>query len=142
MHRALSSLLLLLVASLGCGAKVVFTSDGGGGAGGSDSTGGAGGVVSCDLLSFQYEDSLRAAVECDPTLSIPQCDGTAVVSDTCGCPSILLNEHNPEYVAMVQEAYADWVAAGCGPYDCGQACKPATPGFCVPAGDAGTCQPN
>ncbi len=142
------ALSLLLVA---CGAKVNFVGEGdgggaaqGGGSGTGASISGTGGSVStglsCDVLSAQYEDAIRAATTCDPTLNSIQCDGTAVLNYTCGCPSILLNERNPELVLAAQQAYDAWVAGGCGPVPCGQACFPATSGGCVPSGTSGSCQ--
>lgn len=151
MRSTVLALSLLLAA---CGAKVAFVVEDGGGTtqgGGSAQTGGGGSGtsntggsvstgVSCDVLSAQYEDAIRAATACNPTLSSIQCDGTAVLNDTCGCPSILLNERNPELVLAAQQAYDAWVAGGCGPVPCGQACFPASAGGCVPSGTSGTCQ--
>lgn len=84
--------------------------------------------------------AVAAAQACDLSISSTQCDGTAILDDSCGCPSILLNEKNPGLVKAALGAYNAWTNAGCGPFGCGGACFPAVPGFCSANGNGtGTC---
>ncbi|HTJ82166.1 MAG TPA: hypothetical protein VL400_10610 [Polyangiaceae bacterium] len=130
-----------------CGGNVVFVADGDTGSGGGGSTtsvttdSSTSSVMtgsSCDVLLADLEDAQRAATTCDPLLSTPQCDGTAILDDTCACPSVLANEKQPDLVASAQAAYDAWVNQGCGPFECGAACFPAGPGFCQPQFDGKT----
>ncbi len=151
----LRAALISSLALAGCGGKVVFDVGGTGGAGGgsvsstsasshaSASATQAVGATStgsgstCAALQAAMDQAILAAQACDPAISSPQCDGTAFVDDTCGCPSILLDEKDPAKVALAQKAYDAWTQAGCGPFPCGKACFPAGPGFCQPL--AGLC---
>ncbi len=148
MHPLRLSLVFTVVALTACGGNVVFVEDGSGGGGSTTdsvttsvgTTSSVGTGSSCDLLAAQLDDAVRASVSCDPTISSTQCDGTAVLNDTCACPSILANERNPELYQSALAAYDAWVGAGCGPLDCGAACFPASAGFCQPGPDGtGTC---
>ncbi len=100
----------------------------------SSSSGGA----TCASLEAAFQQAVAAAQSCNPFLSIPQC--SLIVDDRCGCPTIVLNETAPDLVQAVQQAYAAWVNAGCGPLDCGF-CDPAEGGGCSqnPDGQTGTC---
>jgi hypothetical protein len=141
--------------SVGCGATVVFETDGSGGSGqgGSSSSGSpsstkatsSGGVTTggmCADLLAAFELAVVEATACNPFISVPQCTGTAILLDTCGCPAIVANELQPGLVDAARTAYDAWVAAGCGPYDC-QTCDRARSGACVPApdGQSGVCTP-
>jgi hypothetical protein len=133
-----------------CGGKVVF-SEGDGGAGGatphSSSIGNVGATTHastaatttggnmCTSLEAAVEAALTAAQECDPKLNVFQCDGTQILNDTCGCPSVLANEKRPDRIAAAKAATAAWIQAGCGPLQCGKDCFPATSGFCQPNSD-------
>lgn len=83
----------------------------------------------CAALLADMQAKAKDATHCNPLLDIQQCDGTAIINDSCGCPSILANEKNPNKVSSAQAAYQAWVSAGCGPMDCDH-CSPAIPGFC------------
>lgn len=138
-----------------CGGKVTFVEDGGseGGAGSSSSkstttksattsvnTAASTGGGSCTDLLAALNAANAAAQECDPAISSPQCNGFAVLNDTCGCPSILANEKAPEKVKAAQLAYDAWINAGCGPFECGGGCFKAVGGFCSPTnGNKGMC---
>lgn len=161
--RRLLSLVALSVA--GCGGLVVLELDDESGtqAGGQGGRGGSGGepiagffsppadVVTtgtgsgaCDALLATYETAVDHARACSPLDPNIQCDGTVVLLDTCGCPSIVANEDLVGEVADAEAAYEAWVAAGCGPYQC-ESCTPATNGgFCETMGDPakGRCAPN
>jgi len=142
---------VLVVSLAACGGNVVFVADGETGSGGSGSTSSPSVATdastssvmtgsSCDVLLEDFQDALRAANSCDPSLATPQCDGSAILDDTCGCPSVLANEKAPDVVASAQAAYDAWTAQGCGPFECGAACFPAGPGECSPTeGGGGIC---
>lgn len=153
-------LAVVAVLSTHCGGNVVFDQGGSGegaqgsgaqgsgtgpigeGANGPASSSGTGpiGVIGCDELWATYEKAVSAAVVCNPTISSPQCDGSVVGRDNCGCPNILLNEKDPALAAAALGAYDDWVAAQCGPFDCDQPCAPAQSGGCIPTnGNGGIC---
>jgi hypothetical protein len=132
-----------------CGGKVVFVAEGDGGSGGSTSSSSSSSGSStssssgggCSDLKIQLDAAVAAAIVCNPLINQVQCDGTAVIHDACDCPSILLNEKNPNQVANAKAAYSAWTTAGCGPAQCGKLCVPATSGFCQPDpnGTTGTC---
>lgn len=140
---------ILVAASLvaACGGKVTWVEGGSeGGAPGSSSnastshgatTSASTGGSNCANLLDSMNVAAAAAQACNPTVSSPQCDGTAVVKDACGCPSLLLNEKQPDKVKAALAAYDAWVNAGCGPLGCGQACFPAVSGFCSPLNAGG-----
>jgi hypothetical protein len=162
--RAFSSsmLVVLAMAVLHCGGKAVVdpaSSGGSGGAGGiaghggtstsstsgtststSSGTSATGGTADvCTLLKEDLDQKVLAARSCDPTIYLEQCNGEAMIYDDCGCDTVA-NEHNPEAVKAALEAFAAWVDAGCGPYDC-QWCPPAVPALCeaTPDGKTGYC---
>ncbi len=152
---------LLITLSLGlamaaCGGLVVIPLDDGepAGGGGSEPMGGTvststdaattgTGSDACTTLLELYETAVDHARACSPIDPNIVCDGTVVLLDTCGCPSIVANEDLPADVAEAQAAYEAWVAAGCGPYLC-ENCTPAVSGgFCETMGDPakGRCVP-
>lgn len=126
--------------------------DGGGGSGASSSTYGPSvgpsasyvaatgssttGGNTCASLKSALEAATAVAQACSPQISVVQCDGTQIMNDECGCPSVLLNEKKPDNVAAAKAAMAAWIQAGCGPFQCGAACFPASAGFCQPSSDA------
>lgn len=157
------ALLLLTAAAPACGAKVVFEQDdGSGGSGGagtatsvtatSASTGVTNSAVSatavttgtggtCEALLSAMEAANEKARFCSNFNPVIQCDGSVILLDTCGCPTIIANENNVGEYQAAQLAYADWVNAGCGPYPC-EVCNPVMGGgFCNGPGDAGLCTP-
>lgn len=159
--RLLLSLLVALSAA-GCGGLVVLELDDGpsgdGGAGGSGTGQPIGGFNAptdaattgtgsdqCAALLETLETAIDHARACTPLDPNIQCDGSVVLLDTCGCPSVVANENLITEIADAQAAYDAWVAAGCGPYDC-VSCTPATEGgFCdTMMGDPskGRCTPN
>jgi hypothetical protein len=161
MNCKLTSLLLIsaTLVSAACGGLVVFEEDGGeGGAGGQNpattyvtagvfvtSTTGAtttGMGAPCDLLTDELETAIDHARACSPLEPVVQCDGSAILLDLCGCPSVVANEHNQLEINDARAAYEAWVAAGCGPYEC-ESCTPAKMGgFCFAPGDGtkGRCE--
>jgi hypothetical protein len=144
-------LTFLLVATAGCGGKVVFEGSGGAGGGSSTSSTSTSGTSSssttstgtggsCAALEAALSQAAADAQFCNPALNMQQCDGAAILNDTCGCPSLLLNETQPAKVAAAKAAYNAWISAKCGPLACGKACFPAGPGFCQPGtAGGGTC---
>jgi hypothetical protein len=141
MHIRLMSTLaagVSLVLAGACGGKVIFEGQssgaGGGGTGGSSSAGG-----SCDALLTSFAQALAAAEACDPKINATQCDGTAMVFDACGCPS-LVNELNPAKVSAATTARQAAAAQGCFT-PCGAPCQPFAGGFCEPiaGGATGKC---
>jgi hypothetical protein len=126
--------------------------DGNGGSGGSSSSKTTGSTVThaattgssstggndCASLKAKLDAAVAAAVTCGPALAIVQCNGTQIMNDDCGCPSVLLNETTPDKVTAAKAANAAWIQAGCGPFQCGAACFPAGPGFCQPNADGTT----
>lgn len=138
---------LLAVASVGlvaaCGGKVLWVPDDGSGGAGSTSSGSSkasassskavssGSVLSCSMLEQMMNAAVEAARACNPALSSPQCDGSIILEDPCGCPSIVANEKTPQQAAAAKQAIADWKAAGCGPLECGGGCFPVSGGFCA-----------
>ena len=134
----------LLVVS--CGGDVVVDdppgSTGGGGAGSSGSSSSSSSSVTsssatggCDALLHDFALKYVAAQACDPAVSSPQCDGSAIISDTCGCPT-LANEKNPAAVQAANDAWAAADAAGCLPL-CGTPCTTVGGGFCQPTQNGG-----
>jgi hypothetical protein len=54
--------------------------------------GGSGGSgTECGALNETRQETLSAAVSCDPEVDLPQCTGSSTVPDQCGCPT-LVNE--------------------------------------------------
>jgi hypothetical protein len=162
--RAMRLVLSLLVgfSVAGCGGLVVLELDDGpasdGGSGGSgipgEPMGGFGqptdaattGTSSdqCAALLEAFETANDHARACSPLDPNIQCDGSVVLLDACGCPSVVANENLVAEIADAQAAYEAWVAAGCGPYECAT-CMPATNGgFCETMGEPskGRCTPN
>lgn len=96
---------------------------------------------SCEALGAELQTRLAAALACNPTLSVEQCTGEAVVYDTCGC-SLAANALYPELTDAALWAYQVWVDAGCGPWDC-YWCPPGPPApfYCEgdPSGQNGMC---
>lgn len=157
--------LLLGLPAIGCGGLVVLElDDGPSGSGGQSSGGGLGGsgepiggsgaptdaattssgTGPCASLLEIFETALDHARACSPLDPNIQCDGSAVLLDVCGCPSVVANENLIGEIADAQAAYEAWVAAGCGPYEC-ESCTPAeSGGFCQTMGDPakGRCSPN
>lgn len=161
--RLLCHLLVLAACAPGCGAKVVFEDDGGlGGSGGTGTTtgvtatSGPTGVTNsavtatavgtgtggtCDALFSAMEAANEKARFCSNFNPVIQCDGSVILLDSCGCPTIIANENNVGEYQAAQQAYAAWVDAGCGPYPC-EVCNPVMGGgFCDGIGDAGLCSP-
>jgi hypothetical protein len=136
---------------VGCGGLVVLEEEGGlgGGATSSASATKASSVVSsstgstCEALTVALEQALDQTRVCGPALSIVQCDGSAILKDLCGCPTILANEHNVAQIQGAEQAYDAWVAAGCGPYPC-ETCTPLNQGgLCISLSDGtGRCDVN
>jgi hypothetical protein len=147
-----------------CGGLVLFDPDATGTGGGSAS--GAGGSVSgagggatsgigvgtsvqsgsvassssgdnCFALGEELDRTTSEAVGCNPTIDLLQCNGSELLFDRCGCKSVVANETKPELVQAARAAYDAWVAAGCGPFDCGGACASPMGGQCDP--QSGTC---
>lgn len=129
----------------GCGAKVVFDGEAGGGPAGQGGEGtgagqvaGTGGSVStgmsCNDLWSAYQVAISDAAACDPFVNMVQCDGSAVSPDACGCYNVLLNEESASKVAATSAAYDAWQNADCGPIDC-TVCDPITTnGYCASNG--------
>lgn len=133
----------LLVA---CGGKVVV--DGGGtpgegGAGGTSTTStsspssqvatGAGGSSdACAGLQADATATLAAAQACNPAISAPQCSGSNVTTDLCGCP-VVANDSAFSAAQLANMAFKTWVSAGCGPFNC-FTCPPppSSSWFCDP----------
>lgn len=151
-----TALLALTLTSLlvACGGKVVVDgagTPGEGGAGGTSTTTtttspssqaatGAGGAnAACAGLQTDATATLAAAQACNPTLSVPQCSGTNVASDLCGCP-VVANDSAFSAAQLANMAFKTWVSAGCGPIEC-FSCPPppSSPWFCDPT--AAICKP-
>lgn len=152
------------IAGSGCGGLVVFQEDGDDGAGGAGgtsnvsagpgpinasssgntmSTTGTGTSGDCDALLSELETAIDHARACSPLDPVIQCDGSAILLDPCGCPSIVANEHNLAEIQAAADAFDKWVALGCGPFRC-ESCTPAQgEGFCQTRGDGskGRCVP-
>jgi hypothetical protein len=163
--RAMRLLLSLVLAfsTAGCGGLVVLQLDGDGETSGPGEEGGSGfepiggfsaptdaattgtGSDACASLLETLETAIDHARACTPLDPNIQCDGSVVLLDTCGCPSVVANENLITEIADAQAAYDAWVAAGCGPHEC-VSCTPATEGgFCdTMMGDPskGRCTPN
>jgi hypothetical protein len=134
----------LLVA---CGGKVVVEgggTPGEGGAGGTSTTGttnpsgqvtatGAGGASqACAGLQADVTATVAAAQACNPGLDAPQCSGTNIVADLCGCP-VVANNGSISAAQLANMAFKTWVSAGCGPFNCFTCPPPPTdPWFCDP----------
>jgi hypothetical protein len=117
----------------GSGASVGSTVDVGAGGTFTDASSGTG--VDCAALQSAFEKALQAAQQCFPDDPSFQCSGSSVVLDTCDC-AIIVNEQNQGLVASAQSTRDTWVAAGCGPFQCGKDCPPADfGGFCQPMGN-------
>lgn len=118
-------LLLSLVSSVAllgaCGGDVLVDPGGAGGAGGG----------SCDVLLATLAQKIAVADTCDPNIFSIQCNGTASVTDACGC-QVLANETNPSAVAAAQAAHEAASAAQC-IAPCAAPCPYYGPGFCDPA---------
>ncbi|MEP7119531.1 MAG: hypothetical protein ABJE95_01425 [Byssovorax sp.] len=153
-----TALLALSLTSLllACGGKVVVdgaATPGEGGKGGGSSTtgtgtngpttvagtgvGGSGGA--CAGLQADVTATLAAAQACNPAINAPQCSGTNVVADLCGCP-VVANDSAFSAAQLANMAFTTWVNAGCGPFEC-FACPPppSSPWFCDPT--ASICKP-
>jgi hypothetical protein len=128
---------------------VVDTGRGGssGGDGGASSSGGGsvlggggiGGAETCDGMLSIVLDELAKAQTCSPYVNTIQCSGKITAVDTCGC-TVAANEGAGAVAASEQDAFDNWVGAGCGPHEC-YACPPAPPSpwYCDPT--TLTCKP-
>lgn len=155
LHRSLSRAALLTVASaallVACGGKVVVEAEGASGGGGSGGSGvGAtattsasavtsGGTGGCEGLQADLVTKVATAQACNPALSVPQCSGSNVVLDLCGC-SVVANDSSFEAGQSAALAFKTWVGAGCGPFDC-KTCPPgpSTAWYCDST--ASVCKP-
>jgi hypothetical protein len=131
-----ASMASMLVA---CGGKVVVDAGGATGGGGAASTstssvgvGGVGGAGGCEGLQADLQAKVAAAQACNPALSVPQCSGALVVTDTCGC-LVVANDGSAMAAQIANLAFDAWVGAGCGPYPC-TLCPPGPPSpwYCDP----------
>lgn len=136
----------VFVMASSCGGDAVV--DGGGNGGmsatsGSSTTGsaGQGGDADCDVLFDELADAFEAAVLCDPSMSVPQCSGQAIIKNRCGCDWA----GNDLATAEVAAAQVAWAAVQ--DADCDAPC----PGPCpdqgahwacthLPIGTDGTCE--
>ncbi len=57
----------------------------------------------CERLTAEADAAIAAAVACDPAVDSIQCNGSAVLTETCACPRIA-NETHPELVEAAQKA--------------------------------------
>lgn len=141
----------------GCGANVVFQSDGGGGSSSSSGASSAGGFapqggtssqggstsLDCNDLLAQLTERLAAATACNPCIDFDPCPNGKVISDQCGRP---VGTSDDVLAQQASEAYDAWVAAGCGPFKCDAPCvggegavwfctstEPGCVGVCTPA---------
>lgn len=121
--RALPVALLVVAA---CGGKVVVDAGGQGGDGGGATTSvttSSSSGVDCEALGLAAGAAIDAAEACNPAIDAVQCNGSAVILDTCGC-EVVANELNGQAVSdAAKQAYLAWTSAGCGPFDC-DACPP------------------
>jgi hypothetical protein len=161
--RILGYLVVLAAAAPGCGGMVVFEEEGAGGsgaggtttgpAGSSGQTGGKSTAVTatavttgtggtCEGLLAAMEAANEKARFCSNLKPVIQCNGSVILLDTCGCPTIIANENNVGDYQAAQQAYNDWVSAGCGPYPC-EVCNPVMGGgICSGPGEEGLCTPH
>jgi hypothetical protein len=124
-----AALAALLAAA--CGGKVAVDQHGAGGTSTATTTGAGGG--GCESLGAALAAAVGAAQACSPVVGAVQCSGKTVVHDACGCP-IVANDMQPDAAAAAEDAFAAWVASGCGPIEC-FACPPSpdsTPWDCPP----------
>ena len=106
------------------------------GVGGTNPDGSSGVGVDCGSLEADYEQKLALARQCSPGDPGLQCSGKLTVPDPCNCP-VIVNDATPDLAALAEKAFEAWVAAGCGPFECGRDClPPGTGGFCQPQKDA------
>lgn len=144
--------------ALGCGGKAVVEGDQGGDGGAAGASSVASTAVStsvsassvgstsvtassstgaaCSDMLAALDVAVEAATVCDACSHFDGCSVVASVTDRCGCErqanGSLLGE-----VALAQGLYAEWVAAGCGPFDCGSPCAGAEPfGYCESNGSS------
>lgn len=153
---------VLALFALSCGGIAVFE-DGAGGAGnagsgtavgpsassgGSKTTGATSatkaasvsatsGVSACEQLEVPRAQAFEDATRCDACIDFDPC-GLAFVTDRCGC---IVPATGTQVAMASEQAYAAWVAAGCGPLDCNAPCPQPGAAFCEPQGQgcAGTC---
>lgn len=110
----------LALLAAGCGGKVVVDQPG---------SGGGSGTTDCATLQTELAAAVAAAMACNPAVDQIQCDGTATVSDACGCPFVA-NEKNPAAVTAALDAYAAWTSGSCGPLACDACAGLGTGGYC------------
>src|SRR4051812_18401866 len=127
-----SGLCLAVVAA--CGGKVVVDLPGAGSGGG-----GGGGAQSCDALLQSLQQKIAAAQVCSPFINSIQCDGSAMVPDSCGC-SVLVNETNQAAIQAADAAAQAAAQGGCFA-PCEGPCPFSGPGYCQPSsnGMTGVC---
>lgn len=123
----------------GSGAATTTSSTSSSGTTTSSGTAGAGGSASCELLQDLLEEAIATAQWCDPLINELQCTGQTVIMDPCGC-EVVANDATSDAAAGALAAYDEWVALGCGPFDC-MTCPPppSTPWYCD--GDLMRCEP-
>ena len=155
------STLVLCITVAACGGNVVFdgAAGGQGGAGGSTSTtsGTTTGTTSgttttrgtttgtgtyCQGLADAYQALLTEASTCNACIDFDECANGPVLTDLCGCP-VGVSVSKQDVVEKAKAAYSDWVAAGCGPYACGEPCFVGQFWYCgaVNGGCQGACMP-
>jgi hypothetical protein len=87
-----------------------------------------GGGAACEELAADYDAAVQQARKCSGAAFI-ECSGQTTVPDFCGC-LVVLNDTSPAS-AEAQQAYSQWVSAGCDPGPCAAPCTAHTTGVCT-----------
>lgn len=101
-------------------------------------------TANCAWLEQQFAAALDAATKCNACMNSDRCLGGPQTEDTCGCPVGLVTFPG-DLAAKAIAAHDAWVAAGCGPYECGKPCSAAQSWSCHPGGQGncdGVCGPS
>jgi hypothetical protein len=120
--RRESLVLVVCGGPLGCGGEVTFD---------------AAAAPDCAAMQREFEEKLRAAVECQTNATTPQCDGSVTTTDIC-CP-VVANKDHPEAARAASVAYARGHEARCW-LSCGLPCYDSITGYCQStSGTNGVC---
>jgi hypothetical protein len=127
---------ILLVGLGACGGKTVVDGPGAGGAGG---TGGSSTTTThtttttatttistssgCDGVLGQLTALIAEATACNACMNYDSCMNGPKIHDPCGC-RVGASDMAQQAAADAEALYQEWVAAGCGPFECNTPCMP------------------
>ena len=131
-----------VIGLVACGGKAVFDGPGPGAGG----AGGGGGTTTtthttttttsvttstsltntttdCPTLTAELSALITQATTCNACMDYDSCINGPKIHDTCGC-QVGASEMAADAAAQAEALYQQWVALGCGPWECDTPCMP------------------